>query len=447
MKKIILTIIIVITIAVFAGSGLSPRYVMSAPGVGTGIGAKLLCSARYVSGFSEQQAFEDLIQYSPILEYLRVTYDDERRSVRASLFGLSPSTASYAPGIGCYNEYRGFDHRQDLEARSLPVFTSRWPHGNRVDSINPSIQRQLDTLVALDNAEGLSTRAMLVVHNGQIVAESYAQGAGPDTPLLGWSMAKSLTAVMIGNLEHRGLLTVDDTPGFNAWANDDRAAIQISHMLTMTDGLDFSEQYDPGDDATAMLFTEPSASAYAMRSAAIHAPGAYNNYSSGTANLLARVYFERTGGSLDASLEDFRRHIAVPLSLQHTVFEPDASGVFVGSSYLYASARDWARLGQMMLNRGVLNGHRIVSEDWVQRSVQPNDSTNYRAYGYQWWLNDGDERRSWPDLPADAYAAMGNRQQLVMVVPSADTVIVRLGWTSGGYPTNQRMADILQALN
>lgn len=221
MKKIILTIIIVITIAVFAGSGLSPRYVMSAPGVGTGIGAKLLCSARYVSGFSEQQAFEDLIQYSPILEYLRVAYDDEQRTVRASLFGLSPSTASYVPGIGCYNDYRGYDQRQALEARTLPVFTSRWPHGNRVDSINPSIQRQLDTLVALDNAEGLNTRAMLVVHNGQIVAESYAQGAAPNTPLLGWSMAKSLTAVMIGNLEHRGLLTVDDTPGFNAWANDD----------------------------------------------------------------------------------------------------------------------------------------------------------------------------------------------------------------------------------
>lgn len=447
MKKIILTLIIVLVIALFAGSGLSPRYVINAPGVGTGIGAKLLCSARYVSGFSEEQAFEDLIQYSPILQYLRIAYDDDNRTVRASLLGLSPSTASHVPGIGCYNDYRGYDQRHHLEARELPVFTSHWPHGNRVETINPSIQRQLDTLMALDNAEGLNTRALLVVRNGQIVAESYAQGAGPDTPLLGWSMAKSLTGVMIGNLEYRGLLSADEPPGFSAWANDDRAGIQLNHMLTMTDGLDFSELYDPGDDATTMLFTEPSASTYALRRPLAHPPGTRNNYSSGTANLLARVYFDRTGGTLDASLEDFRRHIAVPLSFQHAVFEPDASGVFVGSSYMYASARDWARLGQMMLNGGVLNGHRIVSEDWVQRAVRPNDSSNYRAYGYQWWLNDGDQRRSWPDLPVDAYAAMGNREQTMMVIPSADTVIVRLGWTSGRYPTNQRFADILQALN
>jgi hypothetical protein len=95
----------------------------------------------------------------------------------------------------------------------------------------------------------------------------------------------------------------------------------------------------------------------------------------------------------------------------------------------------------------VLNGQRIVSEDWVQRTVQPNNSSNYRAYGYQWWLNDGDQRPRWPDLPADAYAAMGNRQQLLMVIPSADTVIVRLGWTSGNYPASQRFAGILQALD
>jgi CubicO group peptidase (beta-lactamase class C family) len=381
------------------------------------------------------------------LQYLRIAYDDDNRTVRASLMGLSSSTASYVPGIGCYNDYRGYDQRRSLEARELPVFTSHWPHGNRVESIDPSIQRQLDTLVALDNAEGLSTRALLVVRGGQIVAESYAQGGAPDTPLLGWSMAKSLTAVMIGNLEYRGLLSVDELPGFSAWANDSRANIQLGHMLTMTDGLDFSERYDPGDDATTMLFREPSASAYALRRPLAHPSGSYHNYNSGTANLLARVYFDRTGGTLESSLEDFRRHIAVPLSFQHTVFEVDASGVFVGSSYLYASARDWARLGQMMLNGGVLNGQRIVSEDWVQRTVQPNNSSNYRAYGYQWWLNDGDQRPRWPDLPADAYAAMGNRQQLLMVIPSADTVIVRLGWTSGNYPASQRFAGILQALD
>jgi len=447
MKKIIAVILIVLAIALFAASGLTPRYVLNAPAVATGMGAKLMCSAYYVSGFSEQQAFEDLVQYSSVLQYLKVEHDDENRTVRTSLFGLAPTTASYTPGIGCYNNYSGFGQRHILNARQLPLLASHWPHGNRVETINPSIQRQLDTLVALDNAEGLDTRALLVVRNGEVVAESYARGANPDSALLGWSMAKSLTAVMIGNLEYRGLISADEAAGFAAWADDDRARISIEHLLTMTDGLAFSEEYNPGDDATAMLFTEPSASNYALARPVLHAPGEHFNYSSGSANLLARLYFDRTGATLDASLEDFRRHIVVPLSLQHTVFESDASGVFVGSSYLYASARDWARLGQMMLNRGVLNGARIVSEDWVQRAVKPNTSGNQRAYGYQWWLNDGDAQLTWPELPADAFAAQGNRSQVLMVIPSADTVIVRLGWSSGGYPIGERFAGILQALN
>ncbi|MBU2097633.1 MAG: beta-lactamase family protein, partial [Gammaproteobacteria bacterium] len=317
------------------------------------------------------------------------------------------------------------------------------------DTINNSLQELTNALVAQDNAAGLNTRALLVVHRGNIVAESYAQGADAQTPLLGWSMAKSLTSLMLGNLEYRGLLSSDESAGFAQWQNDERRDIRIEHLLTMTDGLDFSEEYNPGDDATAMLFTQPSASDYVLQQELAATPGSRFNYSSGTANVLSRIYFERTGGTLAASLQDYREHIAVPLSFQHSVFETDASGVFMGSSYFYASARDWARMGQLMLNNGVLNGARIVSEDWVNRSIQPNSSLNDRAYGYQWWLNsDGSEdNRRWPELPADAYSANGNRQQYTMVVPSADTVIVRLGWTSGRYPVGERFAQILNALN
>ena len=192
-----------------------------------------------------------------------------------------------------------------------------------------------------------------------------------------------------------------------------------------------------------MLFTEASASGYAIGSPALHPPGTQFNYSSGTANILSRIHFNRTGGTLVASLTDYRQHIAGPMSFQHTVFEPDARGVLVGSSYFYASARDWARLGQMMLQGGVLNGERIVSESWVEQSTRPNNSRNQQDYGYQWWLNT-DNR--WPDLPADAYAAQGNRQQSLMVIPSEDLVIVRLGWTSGRYPANERFAEIVEAL-
>ena len=449
MKKAILTIIIVVGIAFAFAAGITPTYLVSAPGVASGIGAKLLCSAVYVSGFSEQQAREDLIQYSPILEQLRVEFDPAQRQVHTSFYGLSPTTATYVEGIGCANTYDGYTQRAGFVTTPLPVFTSRWPHGDRVETINNSLQQLTNALVAQDNAAGMNTRALLVVHRGSIVAESYAQGADETTPLLGWSMAKSLMSLMLGNLEYRGLLQTDEPAGFADWQQDARRDIRIEHLLTMTDGLDFSEAYNPGDDATAMLFTQPSASDYVLQCPLAHEPGTQFNYSSGTANVLSRLYFERTGATLADSLQDYRQHIAAPVSFQRAVFETDASGVLMGSSYFYAPARDWARIGQLMLNKGVLNGARIVSEDWVSRSTTPNASQNARAYGYQWWLNsDGSaDYRRWPQLPADAFSANGNRQQYLMIVPSADTVVVRLGWTSGAYPIGERVAQIISALN
>jgi CubicO group peptidase (beta-lactamase class C family) len=134
------------------------------------------------------------------------------------------------------------------------------------------------------------------------------------------------------------------------------------------------------------------------------------------------------------------------MGFQHAVFETDASGVFMGSSYFYASARDRARMGQLMLNGGVLNGHRLVTEAWVALATSPNQSENDKAYGYQWWLNRGNESLRFPELPEDVYYANGNRQQLVMVFPSQQAVIVRLGWTSGRYPVADNFARILDAL-
>ncbi|MFT5843709.1 MAG: CubicO group peptidase (beta-lactamase class C family), partial [Pseudohongiellaceae bacterium] len=146
-------------------------------------------------------------------------------------------------------------------------------------------------------------------------------------------------------------------------------------------------------------------------------------------------------GNYDAYMESIHQALA----FQNAIFEVDASGVFMGSSYLYASARDWARIGQLMLNGGTINGARIMTEDWVSRATTPNTSENQRAYGYQWWLNRGNEELRWSDMPADAYSAQGNRQQYLMVIPSLDLVIVRLGWTAGGYPVNEIFSEIIRS--
>ena len=165
------------------------------------------------------------------------------------------------------------------------------------------------------------------------MGEAYAQGADASTPLLGWSMAKSLTAVMLASLEYRGLLDLAAPTSLGEWASDERAQIRVTDLLTMTDGLAFSEEYNPGDDATAMLFDSPSAADYVLAKPAAHQPGTRFNYSSGTANVLARLYENALGGPAEARA-DYEQNIAAVLGFQHAVFETDAAGGFVGSSYL-----------------------------------------------------------------------------------------------------------------
>jgi CubicO group peptidase (beta-lactamase class C family) len=207
----------------------------------------------------------------------------------------------------------------------------------------------------------------------------------------------------------------------------------------MTSGLAFSEVYAPGSDATDMLFLAPGAAAVALRSPSAYPPGSHFAYSSGTSNLLMQLMTERLGGP-QAALNYLWQEIFAPLGIRNAVFEPDPSGVMVASSYIYASPRDWARLGLANLNQN------LVSQDWSRRAQTVNSSANGPAYGYQFWLNDGGEELRWPDLPADAYAMTGNRQQIVMIVPSRNMVIVRLGWSPGRYPTSANFAELMSVL-
>ena len=446
-KKIALglfgSFIILIVVAAFLG--FPPAFILNAPGVATGIGSKLLCSSRFVSGFSAQQSFDDLVQYSPLLDLLEVSTDEKLKIVKTSFLGISTKTASYIPGLGCSVDYPAYPQRQQLETQSTASSSGLWPLGTKIADLRADMQALLESQVKRDNAAGLNTRALLVVHNGSILGEVYAQGADAETPLLGWSMAKSLTSVMLGNLELRGLLDLDSSPEFFEWLSDKRSNIKITDLLTMSDGLDFSEEYNPGDDATTMLFTSPSASDFTIARPLAHEPGLQFNYSSGTANVLSRIYLDVLGGP-QQSYDDYKVNISGPLGFQNAVFEVDASGAFFGSSYLYASARDWARLGQLMVNGGSINGRAIVTQDWISRATAPNGTKNQKAYGYQWWLNRGNEELRWSDIPEDAYAAQGNRQQNMMIVPSKDVVIVRLGWTAGRYPINQNFSEIIAAL-
>ena len=195
-----------------------------------------------------------------------------------------------------------------------------------------------------------------------------------------------------------------------------------------------------------MLFAEPDMAKYVVGRGSAHPAGEFFNYSSGTANVLAKIVQRHTGGNLQSSLHYIAENIYKPMGITNALFETDASGTFIGSSYFYASARDWARAAQLMLNGGILNGQRILSETYVKQASTPNSSKNEKSYGLQFWLNRGGTELRWPNLPEDAYAAQGNRQQRVMIIPSQQVIIVRLGWTKGSYPTNDNFSEILQKI-
>ncbi|MFV8783196.1 serine hydrolase domain-containing protein [Microbulbifer sp. SA54] len=454
MKKILLsalagtaTLAIALTLLAPTMLGFSITQLGTAVNVATGMGAKLACSGRFVSGFSPDQNLEDLASYSPANQLLNLEYDEGNRRVSASLLGLGHTSASYREGLGCTLDIGDTAPLDRISAAKLTPSEAPWPIGNSAPAIDPELQQKLDALLAADNAAGYQTRALVLIQDGQLVAESYAEGVSADTPLLGWSMGKSLTAMMIGRLEQMGLADPATTPLFAQWQDDARAEITLENLLHMSSGLAFDETYAPGSDATRMLFNTDSASDVALASQPLHTPGEHFSYSSGTTNLLARWIAERLGGQPQNSVDFFHSEILSPLGMRDTVFELDPSGVFVGSSYIYASARDWARLGQLMLSQGHWQGQRLLGEEWVKRAQTPNTSANDPRYGYQFWLNSGSDELRFAELPADAYFMLGNRKQVVMISPSTNTVAVRLGWSAGDYPTGANFARLLPAAN
>ncbi|MEZ5571821.1 MAG: serine hydrolase [Halioglobus sp.] len=433
-------------VLLWAVAGIAPRDYRDAIALATGIGAKLACSGKYLSGFDEERNADDLASYSVLTRLLSLR-PVEPMGISASFFGGSTAVARFRPGLGCTLEYSDKSPLDSVLVKPSAVSsTELWPKGRLAGPADPRMAALLSELVAEDNDAGYDTRALLVVRDGRILGEAYAEGFDETTPLLGWSMGKTVTAILLGRLQAMGKLAVSERGLFPEWSGDERNTISLENLLQMSSGLLFTENYVPGSDSTRMLFMSPSASDVAMRSVLEYMPGTFFAYSSGTTNLLARLMFERAGGSVQAQMDFISHEISEPMALEATTMEPDASGIFVGSSFIYASARDWARFGYLLINHGQINGHRLLGEEWMARASEPNHSSNDRRYGYQVWLNSGGPNLRWPSLPPLAYAMQGNRSQVVMMVPEMKVVIVRLGWSANEYPVDSKFSQIMAEL-
>jgi len=443
LKRLLLITLAVVAIflALLSLLGISPAGLPAAVRLGTGLSAKLACSGYYLSGFSNVRNRADIATYSPVTRLVTITHQDHG-VVDAEVAGAFRASARYYPGLGCTLQYPGM---ADLAAVEVPTVTppaGNWPEGDDTGPPDSRLQTRLDQMMEEDGRQGLDSRALLVVQRGRVVAESYAPGITAGTPLLGWSMGKSVTALLVGRAEALGLLGLQEAQLFSAWEDDERGTINVAQLLQMSSGLEFRESYVPGSDSTRMLFMAPSAAQVALESALVHPPGSFFYYSSGTTNLLARLLYERLGSDTQALVDFFATELAQPLHLRNTILELDASGVFVGSSYIYAPARDWARMALPLLRDGRAEDIQLLPPGWVARATAPNDSANDPRYGYQFWLNGGGASLRWPALPENAFAMSGNRGQSVMILPTEQAIIVRLGWTPGEYPLNERMGEL-----
>jgi CubicO group peptidase (beta-lactamase class C family) len=269
----------------------------------------------------------------------------------------------------------------------------------------------------------------VVVRDGRIIGERYAPGFHDHMPLPGWSMTKAVVGTLAGILVADGSLALNDRELLPEWKRPDpRADITVEDLLRMRSGLRFVENYsNPGSDVVRMLFEQKDAAAFAARLPLKHTPGTVWSYSSGTTNILCRIIRDRVG---DADyLEWPRRVLFEPIGMSSAVMEPDAAGTFVGSSFMLATARDWARLGQLYLDGGMWQGRRVISENWIRFAMTPTpQAVNYGAH---WYLRLNPELGGDTDeaarIPGDAFHALGHEGQTLTVVPSRSLVIVRLG--------------------
>jgi len=435
--------------------------------VGAAYQAKMLCSGVFLAGRDPADvAREDITADHPVLRLIRAHADRERHSASAGLFGLREREAVFRDGLGCTLAI-GVDAerlRADVSTPGIAAVRDSvlpWPNGEAVPSQSLSGANALRRVVDAafdepDPEQPRRTRAVIVVQDGRIVAERYAPGFGPDTRQIGWSMTKSVTAALVGILVGQGKLALDRPAPVAEWRRpgDPRGAITLDQLLRMTSGLAFIEDYTAGfSDVVFMLFASADMAAYAAGRPLMAPPGSTWSYATGTTNILARIVHDAAGTTPEARHAFPRRALFDRIGMTSAVIELDPSGTFVGSAFMYASARDWARFGLLTLQDGAWNGERILPAGWVaySRRATPPPPPGAADFGAHLWLRVPDpyyrQSGARPALPADAFHVVGHHAQFISVIPSRRLVVVRLGLSAPWAWDQETFLDrLLQAL-
>jgi hypothetical protein len=412
---------------------------------GTGLVSHQLCSEVFIGGRDPQAAYDEALAplLGPLAKAARWRIDRRAGTAETDLMGLARQQAVYRGGLGCVRADQAFAPAMALRTpkpetvpMDPPLLPPIAPGPQVVTPESPALQTAVDRAFA-EPAKGPrhNTQAVIVMRHGRIVAERYGPGIGPETPLTGWSMSKSVTNALVGVLVRQGRLSVTAPAPVPEWAGDARRAITLEQLMRMQSGLDGGQSLHAGigngfDPAAQVLFDEPDMGAYAARRRLKTAPGGKFAYTDINYALISRIVRDASGGDAAGVMDLARRELFEPLGMNRVTIEFDAVGTPLGGSHVWAPARDWARLGQLYLDDGVVGGRRILPAGWVEWSARVTPGSDV-GYGAGFWTNRGEgfgpSRRIGLGMPADAFMMKGSFGQHVVIVPSADLVVVRMG--------------------
>jgi CubicO group peptidase (beta-lactamase class C family) len=432
--------LLVAAMAAAALSGCASLRVDKAAQVASGVASHWLCDDVFVTGREAQAVIDERIKPQPgmglVSWAMSHRLDTEKREVTTTIAGGFETRARYRDGFGCTSLVAGDPDpawpSADTDGPAPPPQVPPLAGPAVVIAADARLREVLRNAIDSADKQRHRTKAIVVLRDGRLIAEHYAGGYGVETPVLGFSMTKSVTSALVGILVGGGRLRLDQPAPVPAWqsTNDPRRAITIDQLLRQTSGLDLPQNNSGFDRTSQVMYTvRDKATAFASEPAAA-APGMRWSYTDGHYMLLSRIVRDAVGGNADAVRRFARNELFAPLGMRHVVMDFDATGTPLGSSHLLASARDWARFGQLYLDDGVADGRRLLPEGWVKASATPTLDTGYGAgfwtnrkagnvpgWGAPWGLS---------QAPADAFFARGFMGQFIVVVPSRRVVIVRL---------------------
>ncbi|MCF6129838.1 beta-lactamase family protein [Flavobacterium sp. AS60] len=414
----------------------------------SGFSAKSVASGHFIDGRSLltiEQGDNDIDK----IDWATNKIDDDQYSVTSAVYGLKKRKAIYRQGLGATLINDDFDVTKPYEVPKRTKLNTNhpFPYGNLEpkDTVFDDIDyAKLNAAVsnAFDKKgeKKKRTRSVVVLYKGKLIAEKYSDGFNKNSKILGWSMTKSLTATYFGILQKQGKLDIMKPAPIDEWKNDKRSKITINDLLHMNSGLEWEEDYNKISDVTKMLFQAEDMTKSQVEKPAKFEPNTHWNYSSGTTNLLSGI-LRKQFKTHQEYLDFWYSSLIDKIGMSSALVETDMVGNFVGSSYGWATTRDWAKFGLLYLHKGNWNGEQLFDESWAKYVATPTNTSNGR-YGAQFWLNAGGY---FPDVPKDMFYCSGYQGQMVAIFPSQDLVIVRLG-LSEEFDFNGFLRDVIASL-